>query len=69
MNKTIAIVGIVTALVFTGCDPYISYTNDSGGYAHIVDFNEDDNVRMTGFNIVESNDNITVIINLKKNSK
>ena len=67
MNKIIAIVGILSTLILTGCDPEIYYSDDSGNYHSLITFNEDDNPKVIGFSTIESNDSITVIINLKKN--
>ncbi len=67
MNKIIAIVGILSTLILTGCDPAIYYSDDNGNYHSLITFNEDDNLKVIGFSTIESNDSITVIINLKKN--
>lgn len=69
MNKIIAVIGILSSLILTGCDPELTYADEDLNYLPLVRFNENDHVRMIGFNTIESNDNITVIVNFKKTNK
>lgn len=69
MNKIIAVIGILSSIILTGCDPELKYFNEDLSQLTLVRFNEDDNMKMIGFNTIESNDNITVIVNFKKNNK
>ena len=69
MNKIIAVIGILSSLILTGCDPELTYVDEDLNALPLVRFNEDDNMKMIGFNTIESNDIITVIINFKKTNK
>ena len=69
MNKIIAIIGIFSSLILTGCDPELKYFDENMNCSSRIKFNEDDNIKMIGFNTIETNDIITVIINFKKYNK
>ena len=69
MNKIIAIIGIFSSVILTGCDPEIKYFDESMECSSRIKFNEDDNIKMIGFNTIETNDITTVIINFKKYNK
>ena len=69
MNKIISVIGILSSLILTGCDPKLTYFDEDLSQLTLVRFNEDDNMKMIGFNTIESNDNITVIVNFKKTNK
>ena len=67
MNKIITIIGIISSLILTGCDPELTYSDENCRIVLVVEFNEEDNMKMIGFNTIETNDITTVIINFKKN--
>ena len=69
MNRIIAVIGILSSLILTGCDPELTYTDEDLNRLPLAKFNENDHVKMIGFNTIESNDNITVIVNFKKTNK
>ena len=69
MNKIIAVIGILSSLILTGCDPELTYTDEDLNRLPLAKFNENDHVKMIGFNTIESNDIITVIVNFKKTNK
>lgn len=69
MNRIIAVIGILSSLILTGCDPELTYVDEDLNYMPLAKFNENDHVKMIGFNTIESNDNITVIVNFKKTNK
>lgn len=69
MNKIITIIGIISSLILTGCDPELNYFDEKMDCSSIIKFNEDDNIKMIGFNTIETNDITTVIINFKKYNK
>ena len=66
MNRIIAVIGILSSLILAGCDPELTYFDEDLSHLTLVRFNEEDNMKMIGFNTIESNDNITVIVNFKK---
>ena len=66
MNKIITIIGIISSLILTGCDPELKYFDENMECSTLIKFNEDDNMKMIGFNIIETNDITTVIFNFKK---
>ena len=67
MNKIITIIGIISSLILTGCDPELTYFDEDWVRLTLIKFN--DNIKMIGFNTIETNDIITVIINFKKYNK
>ena len=69
MNKIITIIGIISSLILTGCDPELKYFDENMECSTLIKFNEDDNMKMIGFNIIETNDITTVIVNFKKYNK
>ena len=69
MNKIITIIVIISSLILTGCDPELTYFDENLGRSTLIKFNEDDNIKMIGFNTIETNDIITVIVNFKKYNK
>ena len=69
MNKIITIIGIISSLILTGCDPELKYFDENMKCSTLIKFNEDDNMKMIGFNIIETNDITTVIFNFKKYNK
>ena len=69
MNKIITIIGIISSLILTGCDPELKYFDENMECSTLIKFNEDDNMKMIGFNIIETNDITTVIFNFKKYNK
>lgn len=69
MNKIIAIIGIFSSVILTGCDPKLSYIDENYNNVPLIRFNEEDNMKMIGFNTIETNDITTVIINFKKYNK
>ena len=69
MNKIIAIIGIISSLILTGCDPELKYFDEKMYCSSLIKFSEDDNIKMIGFNTIETNDITTVIINFKKYNK
>ena len=69
MNKIITIIGIISSLILTGCDPELRYIDDYSCCSTIIKLSEDDNIKMIGFNTIETNDIISVIVNFKKYNK
>ena len=69
MNKIITIIGIISSLILTGCDPELTYFDENLGRSTLIKFNENDNIKMIGFNTIETNDIVSVIINFKKQNK
>ena len=69
MNKIITIIGIISSLILTGCDPELTYFDKNLGRSTLIKFNENDNIKMIGFNTIETNDIVSVIINFKKQNK
>ena len=69
MDKIIAVIGILSSLILTGCDPKLTYADEDLNCLPLAKFNENDHVKMIGFNTIESNDNINVIVNFKKTNK
>ena len=69
MNKIITIIGIISSLILTGCDPELRYIDGNVVSSTIIEFNGNDNIKMIGFNTIETNDITTVIINFKKYNK
>lgn len=69
MNKIIAIIGIISSLILTGCDPELTYFDENYEKVLLVKFNEDDNMKIISFNTIETNDITTVIVNFKKQNK
>lgn len=69
MNKIITIIGIIFSLFLTGCNPELRYFDENWFSLKLIKFNENDNIKMIGFNTIETNDIITVIINFKKHNK
>ena len=69
MNKIIAIIGIFSSVILTGCDPELTYFDEDLGHSTLIKFNENDNIKMIGFNTIETNDITTVIVNFKKYNK
>ena len=69
MNKIITIIGIISSLILTGCDPELTYFDENFGRSTLIKFNENDNIKMIGFNTIETNDIVSVIINFKKQNK
>ena len=69
MNKIITIIGIISSLILTGCDPEIRYSDEDWYTLRLIKFNENDNIKMIGFNTIETNDIVSVIINFKKQNK
>lgn len=69
MNKIIAIIGIISSLILTGCDPELTYFDEDYNHVLVVKFNEQDNMKIIGFNTIETNDITTVIVNFKKQNK
>lgn len=69
MNKIITIIVIISSLILTGCDPELTYFDENLDRSTLIKFNEDDNIKMIGFNTIETNDIITVIVNFKKYNK
>lgn len=69
MNKIIAVIGILSSVILTGCESKLTYFDEDLSKLTLVRFNADDNMKMIGFNTIESNDNITVIVNFKKTNK
>lgn len=69
MNKIITIIGIISSLILTGCDPELKYFNEKMNCSSLIKFSEKDNIKMIGFNTIETNDITTVIVNFKKQNK
>ena len=69
MNKIIAIIGIFSSLILTGCDPELKYFDEKMNCSSLIKFSENDNIKMIGFNTIETNDIVSVIINFKKQNK
>ena len=69
MNKIITIIGIISSLILTGCDPELKYFDEKMDCSSLIKFSESDNMKMIGFNTIETNDITTVIINFKKQNK
>ena len=69
MNKVIAIIGIFASVFLTGCDPELTYFDENHNNILIVRFNEEDNMKIIGFNTIETNDIVSVIINFKKHNE
>ena len=69
MNNIIAIIGIFSSVILTGCDPELTYFDEDLGHSTLIKFNENDNIKMIGFNTIETNDITTVIVNFKKYNK
>ena len=69
MNKIIAIIGIFSSVILTGCDSELTYFDENLGRSTLIKFNENDNIKMIGFNTIETNDITTVIVNFKKQNK
>ena len=69
MNKIITIIGIISSLILTGCDPELKYFDENMDCSSLIKFNENDNIKMIGFNTIETNDITTVIVNFKKQNK
>ena len=69
MNKIITIIGIISSLILTGCDPEITYFDENLDRSSLIKFSESDNMKMIGFNTIETNDIVSVIINFKKQNK
>ena len=69
MNKIITIIGIISSLILTGCDPELTYFDENLDRSTLIKFNENDNIKMIGFNTIETNDIVSVIINFKKQNK
>ena len=69
MNKIITIIGIISSLILTGCDPELTYFDENHNNILIVRFNEEDNMKIIGCNTIETNDITTVIVNFKKYNK
>ena len=69
MNKIITIIGIISSLILTGCDPELRYFDEYTSCSTIIKLSEDDNIKMIGFNTIETNDIISVIVNFKKYNK
>lgn len=69
MNKIIAIIGIFSSVILTGCDSELTYFDENLGRSTLIKFNENDNIKMIGFNTIETNDITTVIVNFKKYNK
>ena len=69
MNKIIAIIGIISSLILTGCDPELKYFDEKMDCSSLIKFSENDNIKMIGFNTIETNDITTVIVNFKKYNK
>ena len=67
MNKIITIIGIISSLILTGCDPELTYFDGDLDRLTLIKFN--DNIKMIGFNTIETNDITTVIVNFKKQNK
>ena len=69
MNKIITIIGIISSLILTGCDPELKYFDEKMDCSSLIKFSENDNIKMIGFNTIETNDIVSVIINFKKQNK
>ena len=69
MNKIITIIGIISSLILTGCDPELTYFDEELDSVSLIKFNGNDNIKMIGFNTIETNDIVSVIINFKKQNK
>ena len=69
MNKIITIIGIISSLILTGCDPELRYVDEYSNCSSIIKLNEDDNIKMIGFNTIETNGIVSVIVNFKKYNK
>ena len=69
MNKIITIIGIISSLILTGCDPELTYFDEDWVRLTLIKFNEQDNMKIIGFNTIETNDITTVIVNFKKQNK
>ena len=69
MNKIITIIGIISSLILTGCDPELTYSDKNLDRSTLIEFNESDNIKMIGFNTIETNDIVSVIINFKKHNE
>ena len=69
MNKIIAVIGILSSLILTGCDPELTYFDEELDSVSLIKFNGNDNIKMIGFNTIETNDIVSVIINFKKQNK
>ena len=69
MNKIITIIVIISSLILTGCDSELTYFDENLGRSTLIKFNENDNIKMIGFNTIETNDITTVIVNFKKYNK
>ena len=69
MNKIITIIGIISSLILTGCDPELTYFDENYEKVLVIRFNEEDNMKIIDFNTIETNDITTVIVNFKKYNK
>ena len=69
MNKIITIIGIISSLILTGCDPELKYFGENMDSLSLIKFSEEDNMKIIGFNTIETNDIVSVIINFKKQNK
>ena len=69
MNKIITIIGIISSLILTGCDPELKYFDENMDCSSLIKFSEEDNMKIIGFNTIETNDIVSVIINFKKKNK
>ena len=69
MNKIITIIGIISSLILTGCDPELTYFDENLGRSTLIKFSEEDNMKIIGFNTIETNDIVSVIVNFKKQNK
>ena len=69
MNKIITIIGIISSLILIGCDPELKYFDEKMNCSSLIKFSENDNIKMIGFNTIETNDIVSVIINFKKQNK
>ena len=69
MNKIITIIGIISSLILTGCDQELKYFDENMDCLSLIKFSEEDNMKIIGFNTIETNDIVSVIINFKKQNK
>ena len=69
MNKIITIIGIISSLILTGCDPELKYFDEKMNCSSLIKFSEKDNIKMIGFNTIETNGIVSVIINFKKHNE
>ena len=69
MNKIITIIGIISSLILTGCDPELKYFDEKMNCSSLIKFSENDNIKMIGFNTIETNGIVSVIINFKKHNE